>query len=394
MRRLPWPALWSRLAPAPAPPHPPTQPTPPADFNLSKILLEHDAVKSASLGASNPIWLAPEVLRGEKASAASDVFSFALVLFEVRPLGASRPSSCRVPRPARLPSTHVWCWRAGSVPASSRGIIVPRRGCVLTSSHWAACPRLIWPRWLQLLTWQLPWAGVPTYTVTHIVINGGRPEIPPWQQLPGPDTAKFAGLHSFVRLMRRVTQPEGCAGALLARRAACICLWLLAAAGVAGRAVRKGHVRFALLAAFLPPGCRRHRVCFSLPAGSAGFRTPRSGPPLPRLCRACGSCLTRCRDAGAGPAVLPLSSLTKTLCLGPACVAHSPSPASACPRHSYFHHVMLYRRSTASFRTFLPPRLSSWAPLLPDSPWWPSRAGPQHCFPTCFLDCSRNPPWC
>lgn len=60
---------------------------------------------------------------------------------------------------------------------------------------------------LQLLTWQLPWAGVPTYTVTHIVINGGRPEIPPWQQLPGPDTAKFAGLHSYVRLMRWVLQP-------------------------------------------------------------------------------------------------------------------------------------------------------------------------------------------
>ncbi|KAL4433230.1 hypothetical protein ABPG77_003278 [Micractinium sp. CCAP 211/92] len=110
-----------------------------SDFNLSKILLEHDAVKSASLGASNPIWLAPEVLRGEKATAASDVFSFALVLFE-------------------------------------------------------------------LLTWQLPWADVPTYTVTHIVINGGRPEVPPWQQLPGPDTAKFVGLSSYVRLMRECWQ--------------------------------------------------------------------------------------------------------------------------------------------------------------------------------------------
>lgn len=75
----------------------------------------------------------------------------------------------------------------------------------------SACT-LLGPLVLQLLTWQLPWADVPTYTVTHIVINGGRPEVPPWQQLPGPDTAKFVGLSSYVRLMRSVAARWGLGG--------------------------------------------------------------------------------------------------------------------------------------------------------------------------------------
>ncbi|PSC74168.1 Serine threonine-kinase CTR1 [Micractinium conductrix] len=52
-----------------------------ADFNLSRIL--EDSSRSSSLAAMNPRWLAPEVMQGEHASMASDVFSYAVVLWEL-----------------------------------------------------------------------------------------------------------------------------------------------------------------------------------------------------------------------------------------------------------------------------------------------------------------------
>jgi serine/threonine protein kinase len=52
------------------------------DFNLSRLL--EDTVRSSSAGGMlNPRWLAPEVLMGQPASAASDVFSFGTVLWEL-----------------------------------------------------------------------------------------------------------------------------------------------------------------------------------------------------------------------------------------------------------------------------------------------------------------------
>lgn len=56
-----------------------------ADFNLSKALQDAQPGGSAStsLHATNPIWLAPEVLEGGRATAASDVYSFALILWEL-----------------------------------------------------------------------------------------------------------------------------------------------------------------------------------------------------------------------------------------------------------------------------------------------------------------------
>ncbi|KAI7844166.1 hypothetical protein COHA_002301 [Chlorella ohadii] len=80
---------------------------------------------------------APEVLEGEKATAASDVYSFGMVLFE-------------------------------------------------------------------LLTWRLPWTFADTspFKVGATIRRGGRPEVPPREQLPGPDTAGWAGLDAYVQLMR------------------------------------------------------------------------------------------------------------------------------------------------------------------------------------------------
>ncbi|KAL4438701.1 hypothetical protein ABPG77_006305 [Micractinium sp. CCAP 211/92] len=52
-----------------------------SDFNLSKHLSE--SLRSSSKAAMNPRWLAPEVMQGERATQAADVFSFAVVMWEL-----------------------------------------------------------------------------------------------------------------------------------------------------------------------------------------------------------------------------------------------------------------------------------------------------------------------
>ncbi|KAI7839198.1 hypothetical protein COHA_007087 [Chlorella ohadii] len=65
----------------------------PTDFNLSKIL--EDTTHSTSMAAMNPRWLAPEVMRGGRATKASDVYSFGIVLWELLtwqlPFGPANP---------------------------------------------------------------------------------------------------------------------------------------------------------------------------------------------------------------------------------------------------------------------------------------------------------------
>ncbi|GAB4822575.1 hypothetical protein N2152v2_009621 [Parachlorella kessleri] len=55
-----------------------------SDFNLSRIL--EDRVVLSSAMATNPRWLAPEVLEGQPATLQSDVYSFGIVLWEVMTL--------------------------------------------------------------------------------------------------------------------------------------------------------------------------------------------------------------------------------------------------------------------------------------------------------------------
>lgn len=50
------------------------------DFNLSRVLEDH-AVAS-SLAATNPRWLAPEILSGRNYTFSSDVYSFGIILWE------------------------------------------------------------------------------------------------------------------------------------------------------------------------------------------------------------------------------------------------------------------------------------------------------------------------
>jgi serine/threonine protein kinase len=54
------------------------------DFGLSKVLEEHSGASSSSTMATmNPRWLSPEVLAGHRATAASDVFAFGVVMWEL-----------------------------------------------------------------------------------------------------------------------------------------------------------------------------------------------------------------------------------------------------------------------------------------------------------------------
>jgi serine/threonine protein kinase len=50
------------------------------DFNLSRVLEE--AVVLSSVAATNPRWLAPEILSGKGYTFASDVYSFGIILWE------------------------------------------------------------------------------------------------------------------------------------------------------------------------------------------------------------------------------------------------------------------------------------------------------------------------
>ncbi|KAL4419987.1 hypothetical protein ABPG75_007085 [Micractinium tetrahymenae] len=87
--------------------------------------------------ATNPIWVAPEMVAGGRPTAASDVYSFALVM-------------------------------------------------------------------LELLTWEPPWReGAQPYQIIYQLMQGGQPEIPPLEELPGPDPQLLAGSYKpYCHLIR------------------------------------------------------------------------------------------------------------------------------------------------------------------------------------------------
>lgn len=53
------------------------------DFNLSRFVEDNLKTRSSSMAAMNPRWLSPEVMRGERATKAADVFAFAVVMWEL-----------------------------------------------------------------------------------------------------------------------------------------------------------------------------------------------------------------------------------------------------------------------------------------------------------------------
>lgn len=89
-----------------------------ADFNLSKITINaaSSSAGNGTLANNNPRWLAPEVLKGGKATVASDIYAFGIVLWELMTwrLPWEREESYRIlylvmegDRPAVLPAAEL-----------------------------------------------------------------------------------------------------------------------------------------------------------------------------------------------------------------------------------------------------------------------------------------------
>ena len=63
-----------------------------ADFNLSRMMSESGSCASTgTLTNANPRWLAPEIMRGAKASVASDLYAMGVVLWELLALDVPWP---------------------------------------------------------------------------------------------------------------------------------------------------------------------------------------------------------------------------------------------------------------------------------------------------------------
>jgi serine/threonine protein kinase len=170
-----------------------------ADFGLTKVM-DEGAVMS-SMAATNPRWLAPEILTGGSAAFASDVYSFGVVLWELLtwelPWGATNPWQARAP----LLSPPLPLFRSlfvGAAPALPTAARRPRSrpdppAARRRLEKLAAASKLTSPSALLRLAPQ----------VVTIVTEGGRLEVPARGELPGPDDATFAGLDDYVALMRR-----------------------------------------------------------------------------------------------------------------------------------------------------------------------------------------------
>lgn len=147
------------------------------DFNLSAFLTRDQA---GGVAPTNPRWLAPEVLQGGSATAASDVFSFGILLWEL--LSWRVPWSGMNPFQASHAGRHA-CWQA----------CVRRHVCA--GCHKSACPGCA-P--------DVPAALRPTLhsQIRRAVLDGARPELPRREALPGPGAPALAGLDAYCRLMQ------------------------------------------------------------------------------------------------------------------------------------------------------------------------------------------------
>ena len=117
---------------------------------------------------------APEILEGGRATPASDVYSFGMVLFELL--------AWRLPWTfAEMSPFKVRCWLVCRIGLTCRlGLPCLQAANPLPShSHSASCEQ-----------------------VGATIRQGGRPEVPRREALPGPDTAGWAGLDAYVCLMR------------------------------------------------------------------------------------------------------------------------------------------------------------------------------------------------
>ena len=144
------------------------------DVNLSEILKSQAAegATAAHEAATNPIWLAPEVLTGQPATAASDVYSFGLVLWELL--------AWRLPWDARSPYQVRALRLAWGVPRLHGIAAAPVPVPAPTPTSPPCRPR----------------------QVRRFVLEGGRPQLPAAEALPGPGLPQPLELDGYCALMR------------------------------------------------------------------------------------------------------------------------------------------------------------------------------------------------
>ncbi|KAL4447322.1 hypothetical protein ABPG77_007355 [Micractinium sp. CCAP 211/92] len=171
------------------------------DLNLSRLMESANVgSKSSSLAAMNPRWLAPEVMQGERPGPAADVFSFAVVLWEIltfdfpwtqNSAGSSNPwqagprdaSPCRTIGTRAPPHLSVPKQPVRRLCLDRTGPATPRTGQGATVTA------------LKLTSFLLQLVG--------LVLSGGRLVIPPRHGLPGTDTPHFQGLEEYTSLLQR-----------------------------------------------------------------------------------------------------------------------------------------------------------------------------------------------
>lgn len=120
-------------------------------------------------------WLAPECLRGGRATTASDIYSFGLVMFELL--------TWKLPFPGGQPfQARQGGWKAlhaAGVRLQAIDQAWPGRTAEVPPGSFILHPQM--RRW---------------------VLDGVRPQVPPPAELPGPDAAPPAALETYCSLMR------------------------------------------------------------------------------------------------------------------------------------------------------------------------------------------------
>ena len=198
------------------------------DFNLSRVMEE--TVVLSSMAASNPRWLAPEILGGKGYSFSSDVYSFGMIMWEfltwqvpwhdcgpwqvrlgfgpLRLCGMSLHSRalCLLQAPGACPTLWLcccmWCQQPMLQGALLKSICHDSMLRFLCSQPHLTCSA---PAALLLSSVVIP-APTPAtlgLQVVALVTEGQqRPELPPKEDMPG-DSRSFAGLDEYIQLMHR-----------------------------------------------------------------------------------------------------------------------------------------------------------------------------------------------
>jgi hypothetical protein len=177
-----------------------------SDFNLSKILEPQQTTSSTGGGAANPLWLAPEVFEGGRATAASGGSILQCLRLCQEPdgrgccaVGVGGPAACSQPS------------LAGCAPSAGFPSLASLAGRDPVPTP--ADPPLSFPFpsgppdtygfgmvLYELLTWQLPFVGTPPFRVRApgggVGVGGGGGGVP---HISGPDVLPAGCQHRGSR---------------------------------------------------------------------------------------------------------------------------------------------------------------------------------------------------